>query len=188
MSQERSVRTRALLLHAAAEEFAARGYSGARLATVVEHIGMTKGALYGHFSSKDELAAAVAHEATLAWETLRAELAAECLDPYKELRLLAEQLARLMDDDPLFGAAVRLASDGFHGCVEQDLPSSVAAHITRLVLRARQEGEPAQAFPSAIFADLVTAAIFAGTRSGLEPAGGSRTRLNGLWDLLGVGS
>jgi len=191
MSQERSVRTRRLLLHAAAEEFAARGYSGARLKTVVDRIGMTKGALYGHFASKEDLAEAVADEAAACWDVLRAKQAARALDSVEELRVLAEQLARLMDDDTVFRAAVRLASDGSSGSLERDLVSMISAHLTELVRRAQWEADLAVTFPPAAFADLVTTAIFAGAKSGapsgLAPGIGSRTRLNGLWELLGSG-
>ncbi|NBE54038.1 TetR/AcrR family transcriptional regulator [Streptomyces boluensis] len=194
MSQERSVRTRRLLLHAAAEEFAARGYSGARLKTVVDRIGMTKGALYGHFASKEDLAEAVADEAASCWADLRAKRAVQVLDPVDpvgELRLLAEELALLMDEDTVFRAAVRLASDGLYGSLERDLVSTVSAHVTELVRRAQREAGLAVAFPPAAFADLVTTAIFAGAKSGAPPGTapgiGSRTRLNGLWELLGPG-
>jgi len=185
MSQERSARTRRLLLGAAAREFAAHGYSGARLQTVVDRIGMTKGALYGHFASKDALAAGVAAEAALAWEALRGELAASSLDAGKELRFLAERLARLMDDDTAFRAAVRLAVEGLREPAEGGLLTAISAHTTTLVRRAQAEQALAVGFPPAALADLLTAAIFAGAQSGDEPRTDRRTRLTGLWELLG---
>ena len=139
MSQERSARTRRLLLDAAAREFAAHGYSGARLQTVVNRIGMTKGALYGHFASKEDLAAGVAAEAALAWEALRGELAASALDAGKELRFLAERLARLMDDDTAFRAAVRLTVEGLREPAAGGLLTAISAHTTTLVRRAQAE-------------------------------------------------
>lgn len=63
MTQERALRTRAQVLAAAAEEFATHGYLGTTLLAVVQRTGMTKGALYGHFSSKEELATALIEEA-----------------------------------------------------------------------------------------------------------------------------
>ncbi|MFM9368791.1 TetR family transcriptional regulator [Streptomyces sp. Da 82-17] len=186
MSQERSARTRRLLLHAAAEEFAARGYSGARLQTVVDRIGMTKGALYGHFASKAELARAVADEAASCWERLSAQRPARPSDPVGELRTLAGQLARLMDDDTVFRAAVRLASDGRRGTRERDLVSLVSDRLTELARRAQQQAAPAVAVPPVALADLVTTAIFAGSQPGAENGIGSRTRLDGLWGLFGA--
>lgn len=187
MSQERSVRTRRLLLRAAAGEFAAHGYTGARLQTVVDRIGMTKGALYGHFASKDDLARAVAAEAARAWEALRGELSAAAPDAGTELRLMAERLVRLMDDDPVFRAAVRLTAEGRRGHPERDLLATLAAHTTALVQRAQDERALSADYPAAVLADLVTAAIFAGARSGAASAAAPRTRLDGLWELLGPG-
>ena len=60
--QERARRTRERVLTAAAEVFASQGYSRATLSSVADRIGMTKGALYGHFSSKRSLAGALIDE------------------------------------------------------------------------------------------------------------------------------
>lgn len=52
---ERREQTRALLLEAAARVFAARGLDGATVDDVAAAAGFTKGAVYSHFGSKDEL-------------------------------------------------------------------------------------------------------------------------------------
>jgi AcrR family transcriptional regulator len=52
-------RTRARLLDAAYELFAQRGLHGATLADVAARAGMTTGAIYGNFASKEELFLAV---------------------------------------------------------------------------------------------------------------------------------
>jgi DNA-binding transcriptional regulator YbjK len=49
------VRTRAALLDAAAEVFARRGLDGATLEEIADVAGFTRGAVYHHFASKDEL-------------------------------------------------------------------------------------------------------------------------------------
>lgn len=54
--------TRAGLLDAAAGEFAAKGYDGASVAGIAAQAGVTKGAIYGHFSGKAELFIAVLRE------------------------------------------------------------------------------------------------------------------------------
>ncbi|MER6015685.1 ScbR family autoregulator-binding transcription factor [Streptomyces bluensis] len=56
IKQERAVRTRASLLHAAAEVFAEHGYAGANVSTIAERAGLTLGALYFHFRNKGDLA------------------------------------------------------------------------------------------------------------------------------------
>jgi AcrR family transcriptional regulator len=58
----RKAATRARLLEAAARVYAARGFAGATLDDVAEEAGLTKGAVYGHFGSKDNLLAALMDE------------------------------------------------------------------------------------------------------------------------------
>jgi AcrR family transcriptional regulator len=51
--------TRQRIVEAAAVAFAERGYNGVNLNDVVRDLGLTKGALYGHFPSKEALAAEI---------------------------------------------------------------------------------------------------------------------------------
>ncbi|WP_431953138.1 ScbR family autoregulator-binding transcription factor [Actinacidiphila sp. bgisy167] len=57
--QERARRTKGLILHAAGSLFAERGYVGTTLYDVYTRAGVTKGAFYFHFPSKESLAEAV---------------------------------------------------------------------------------------------------------------------------------
>ncbi|MEV0947741.1 TetR family transcriptional regulator [Rhodococcus sp. NPDC049939] len=57
--QERARRTRAALVESAAIEFAKRGYAAASVNTILEGSNATKGAMYFHFQSKEDLARAV---------------------------------------------------------------------------------------------------------------------------------
>jgi AcrR family transcriptional regulator len=58
----RKAATRARLLEAAARVYAARGFAGATLDDVALEAGLTKGAVYGHFGSKDNLLVALMEE------------------------------------------------------------------------------------------------------------------------------
>jgi AcrR family transcriptional regulator len=60
--QERAERTRTAILDAAAEVIEERGFTGASLSDILARAGVTKGALYFHFSSKEELAHALITE------------------------------------------------------------------------------------------------------------------------------
>jgi len=53
--EEKKALTRARLLDAAATVFARRGFAAASLDEVAEEAGLTKGAVYSNFESKDEL-------------------------------------------------------------------------------------------------------------------------------------
>ncbi|WP_329383029.1 TetR/AcrR family transcriptional regulator [Streptomyces sp. NBC_01351] len=59
VKQDRAVRTRRTILEAAAMVFEDRGYDNAKLSDIVRLAEVTKGALYFHFASKEDLAQAV---------------------------------------------------------------------------------------------------------------------------------
>ena len=62
LRQERALRTRESILRAAAEAFADQGFPGVTILDVAELTGVTKGAVYFHFTNKEALAVAVAEE------------------------------------------------------------------------------------------------------------------------------
>jgi AcrR family transcriptional regulator len=57
--QERAEQTRTSILDAAASRIDEVGFQGASLSDILSEAGVTKGALYFHFSSKEELASAL---------------------------------------------------------------------------------------------------------------------------------
>jgi AcrR family transcriptional regulator len=84
---ERRAHTRAALIDAGRVLFTERGFAGAGREEIVERAGLTRGALYHHFASKEELFAAVyeAVESDLCDAVIVA--AAGSSDPVDELRL-----------------------------------------------------------------------------------------------------
>src|ERR1700752_1659110 len=60
--QVRSEATRRKILDAAIDVFSEVGYAAAAWGTIIERTGMTKGALYHHFDSKESLASAIIEE------------------------------------------------------------------------------------------------------------------------------
>jgi len=62
--QARSETTRQKILDAAVDVFSEVGYAAAGLGEVIERAGMTKGALYHHFDSKEALATAIIEQGT----------------------------------------------------------------------------------------------------------------------------
>jgi AcrR family transcriptional regulator len=60
--EEKKARTRAQLVDAAATVFARRGFAAASLDEVADEAGLTKGAVYSNFDSKEELFQAVIDE------------------------------------------------------------------------------------------------------------------------------
>ncbi|GAA3154495.1 ScbR family autoregulator-binding transcription factor [Streptomyces rectiviolaceus] len=101
--QERALRTRRAILTAAAEIFDDFGYEAATMSEILRRAGVTKGALYFHFTSKEQLASEVLHE--------NAQVPAV---PPQRLKLqeAADRgllLAYLMVRDPVLRGGVRLA-------------------------------------------------------------------------------
>lgn len=101
--QERAIRTRRAILIAAAEVFDEVGYEAATISAVLERSGVTKGALYFHFTSKQELAQAV----------LAGQVEAMPPTPQHELTLqeVVDQallLSYMLTFDPMVRGSVRL--------------------------------------------------------------------------------
>ncbi|MEV8328911.1 MULTISPECIES: ScbR family autoregulator-binding transcription factor [unclassified Kitasatospora] len=101
--QERAIRTRRLILEAAASVFDEHGYEGATIGEVVARAGVTRGAVYFHFASKRELAQGVVEE-----QFGRDEI------PERHCKLqefvdLGMVVAHLMPRDPLLSAGARLS-------------------------------------------------------------------------------
>jgi len=109
--QPRAVATRRALLRAGGAQFAATGYHRASLGEIVERAGVTKGALYFHFTGKQALADAVIAEMVGIWDHLLAQVETLGLDPLATLVAGTEQAAALMQDDPVVAGGARLVND-----------------------------------------------------------------------------
>ena len=84
---ERRAATRAALLAAGRELFAAKGFAGAGREEIVERAGVTRGAMYHHFASKEELFQAVYEEVEAEVLARVVEAAAPARDEKEMLRL-----------------------------------------------------------------------------------------------------
>jgi len=83
--QERGRATRHTLLLEAARAFDERGYDAASLSDILAASGRTKGAMYFHFRSKEQLAVDLVAEVVDSWEQVRATIATRGLDPLRTL-------------------------------------------------------------------------------------------------------
>ncbi|MEU3570839.1 helix-turn-helix domain-containing protein [Kitasatospora sp. NPDC036755] len=110
MVQERSERTRGRLVEAGAALFDRRGYAGATLGEIAAAAGVTKGALYFHFASKEELARAVSGQAEHSLRSACAELRASS-SPLQGLIDAGHWLVTALGTDPVIRAAFRLGRE-----------------------------------------------------------------------------
>ncbi|MFD8977898.1 MULTISPECIES: ScbR family autoregulator-binding transcription factor [Streptomyces] len=103
--QERAIRTRKVVLEAAAAIFDERGYESTTIAEILERAEVTKGALYFHFPSKGDLARGV----------LAAAVTTDGVRPHSlKLQELADTLLLLayrLPREPMLSAALRMAVD-----------------------------------------------------------------------------
>ncbi|WP_030799099.1 ScbR family autoregulator-binding transcription factor [Streptomyces sp. NRRL S-337] len=103
--QERAIRTRKACLVAAAEIFNEYGYEAATIAAIIERAKLTRGALYFHFTSKEELARGVLDEAVTTEGLVPQVLK---LQEWVDISLL---LAHRLPREPLLSASIRLSVD-----------------------------------------------------------------------------
>ncbi len=113
--------TRRDILRVASDVFAQHGYAGTRMDDVIRASGLTKGALYFHFSSKAELAHAVVSDHKDRWLDLTRQELSQHTEPTAQLRAVGALLIRMSAGDASSWAAVRLA-----GQIRSDAPESGA--------------------------------------------------------------
>jgi AcrR family transcriptional regulator len=106
--QERAERTRLRILEAAAAAFAEHGYDGVSLNQVIRESGLTKGAFYHHFPSRDELALAAFRHKQQQLVARMAERVDPATPPLERLAALFRERARLLEEDPTLFVVVRL--------------------------------------------------------------------------------
>src|SRR3712207_1328156 len=87
---EQSEATRTALIAAARGLFTERGYAAVGTEEIVRAAGVTRGALYHHFSGKDDLFVAVFEEVEQELTQRIAEAALSAGDPYEALRIGAQ--------------------------------------------------------------------------------------------------
>ncbi|MER0447084.1 ScbR family autoregulator-binding transcription factor [Streptomyces sp. Edi4] len=134
--QERGTRSRRALLEAAAEVFDLRGFDAAGTNEILARSGLTRGALYHHFPSKESIAVA-----------LFAEHSGALVAPERSTRMqsvidLTFGYAHQLQRDPVLRAIVRLAMEKTSFPRQADTPyDQSSAAIRRLLDEARAQGE-----------------------------------------------
>ncbi|MFJ4633504.1 ScbR family autoregulator-binding transcription factor [Streptomyces sp. NPDC088847] len=134
--QDRAIRTRHTILMAAATVFEERGYQAATISEILTTANVTKGALYFHFKSKEQLAQGV-----LAGQDQNLTVPPQ---PCKTQELINTTMlhAHRLQTDPLVRAGVRLTLDQRADGLDRTAPfQNWTTIVTNLLTQAQQQGE-----------------------------------------------
>jgi len=111
VKQARAQVTRDAIILGAAKAFDRHGYGMASIADIAAESSVTKGALYFHFQSKDEIAHAVIQEQHELSFSAGAAILAEKLPAVETMIRLCASLAGQLVTDPIVQAGIRLTTD-----------------------------------------------------------------------------
>jgi TetR/AcrR family transcriptional repressor of nem operon len=142
-------RTRQFIIEQTAPVFNKQGYAGTSLADLTAATGLTKGAIYGNFENKEEVAlAAFDHNLAMIREGIRTGTVSSA--PVREQLLALPRFyrsvypsLRLVGGCPILNAAVEV-DDAPPAALRQRVQESLARwsqHITRLIEKGQQNGE-----------------------------------------------
>jgi AcrR family transcriptional regulator len=185
--QARSQLTHNRILSSAAAEFARHGYPHANLQEVAARIGLTKGALYGHFGSKKLLAEALVAQLDDLLRAFPTEPGPDGTAPaVAGLRSFSCSLADRIESDVRINAALRLVLDEAQATLEPPaFLTDLRQHSLDLVDRAQRADGLSPALAGGPVADLMVSMLVgayctapAADRSGLA------VRVRGMWDVL----
>lgn len=160
--QERSERTQEKLIVSAAEQFALQGFVKATLGDVSRAAGVTKGALFFHFATKDDLAAAVQRRGQDILDAMIADMSSSggsCLQVAVDA---IHALSRMLRSDPFVRAGVRIARDRAAGSpTPTDFYPLWLGRLGEVLERARRNGELAADVADVSVHALVTSVVCA---------------------------
>lgn len=188
MSQQRRAQaTRRTITVAAAEEFDRVGYDATPLNAILRRAGVTKGAFYFHFTSKDALAKALVRFQRRLWSRLWRAWKERELDPLSTIVGATNAALRIVERDVVVRAgtslAFRPALSGPDGSETQEWERQIA----ELLHQSAESGSLRSGVDPASAARVVHAAMVGVGRLGtqvpnVEP--GVTERAGELWQIL----
>jgi AcrR family transcriptional regulator len=137
----RGERTRRRIIRQCAEVFDQLGFHGATLNELVGATGLTRGAFYFHFDSKDALAAAIVSEQARLWPRLLEGVTVARPDPLARLVHFAFASAALTQSDVVVRSSSRLLAE--RRLIALDLPETYpfwCASVHALLAEANAAG------------------------------------------------
>ena len=106
--QARAAATRTNLLMGAARAFARRGYTATTTNDILQEAGATKGSLYFHFASKEDIAVALTRLQYDSWPPRIEEIRKQATSPLDALLDIVDMVVHRFQHDVVVRAGVRL--------------------------------------------------------------------------------
>ncbi|KUN00472.1 hypothetical protein AQI95_34835 [Streptomyces yokosukanensis] len=182
--QERALRTRKSLIHAAAAVFAEEGYVPSSLGTISKRAGVSNGALHFHFENKRALAQAVEDEAA---DAVRGLVRRADRTGASALQALVDTTCGLVDsllDDIVVRAGFQLSAERALG-PEARLLRTWHEWVEQALLGAEAEGQLAPGVsPDDTAAAIVAVTVGLEVLAGVDPQWLAERRIAGFWELL----
>ncbi|OBJ54197.1 TetR/AcrR family transcriptional regulator [Mycobacterium sp. 1423905.2] len=183
--QVRSEATRRKILDAAVDVFTEVGYAAAAWGTIIERTGMTKGALYHHFDSKEALASDIINEGA---DVLLRAFRNVCVPASPALENMIHgtfAFASVLNSDKTVRAAEQLAAalSGFNEAAARSSASCVA-EMAAEARRAIAEGDLREDVDPDVLSESIIGALF-GTRLLLTAMSGAKDSVDQTQDLSG---
>ena len=118
---DEALATRELILDTALAEFGASGFAGARLEDIAVAAGITRGAIYHHFESKEHLYRTLVEERSQGINTLTQSIVEAGDDPLQTLRRLLVSLLSYAETDKDYRALLLMLTKTGMGSAERSI-------------------------------------------------------------------
>lgn len=182
---EKGQRSYDALVDAAAYEFGRHGVAGARITDILQRAEMTQGAMYHHFTTKQEVADFIVQENATIWQSNLDEARKDGVRGLDGAARDARVIASILQENVRVRAALRIAND-------LDDPTPRAIWKSALVLSLQQaiaDREVSEIIDVQQTADLLVDCIhgicLAETRA--LDSGTVDTKLDRLWEIVSYG-
>jgi len=179
---ERRASTRAALLAAGRELFSQKGFAGAGREEIVERAGVTRGAMYHHFDSKEALFQAVYEEVEEEVLVHLVAAAAPARDPKEMLRLGSLAYLDIAATDAVRRICLLDAPAVLDPEVRRELSERFGVGVIRETLRECMEAGVIRTQPVEVLAHVYLAALLEAAT--LVAEGADRTEVGSVLETL----
>ncbi|MCU4186834.1 TetR/AcrR family transcriptional regulator [Acidiferrimicrobium sp. IK] len=185
--QSQAAVTKERLVVAFAVAFAERGYLAVNLNEVLGELGLTKGAFYFHFRSKDDVAREIVQRQYDLWESTQQAALASQAATLDTLVDTVRSVCRVYQTDPIARGGGRLSSE--RSIIQAELPRPFVGWIdafSELLANGQARGDVAAGIDPRQHANLLVAFLYGALMvSGeLSRRQDLMARIDALWEVL----